>query len=52
MTILPGLPPLSSKISPRRNLWGKRLPEGKKRLYPKNSWGWEWFGLDPHLEKP
>jgi hypothetical protein len=35
----------------RRALGGKRFPEGKARLYPKNSWGWERFGLDPLLEK-
>jgi hypothetical protein len=30
---------------------GQRFPEGKSRLYAKNSFGWERFGLDPLLEK-
>jgi hypothetical protein len=35
----------------RRGLGGQPFPEGKARFWPKNSWGWERFGLDPFLEK-
>jgi hypothetical protein len=35
----------------RHGLGGQRFPEGTARLEPKNSWGWERFGLDPFIEK-